>query len=73
MASPGGGVLKLFLEECTHFTILSFITIVVQGLLSFHHLKKTRKTSLTAFATAAVGKNNHNKPNGNRAYILQKG
>jgi hypothetical protein len=34
------GVLKFSLDEWTDLIILGFITIVVQGLLSFHHLKK---------------------------------
>ena len=34
------GILKLSLEECTEFIILGLITIVVHGLLSFHHLEK---------------------------------
>jgi hypothetical protein len=34
--------LKLSLEEYTEFTILGFTMIVVQGLLSFYHLKKLR-------------------------------
>ena len=33
-------VLKLSLDECIEFIILGFIIIVVQGLLSFHHLGK---------------------------------
>jgi hypothetical protein len=33
------GVLKLSLDEFTEF-ILGFITMVVQGLLSFHHLER---------------------------------
>ena len=33
-------VLKLSLDECNEFIILGFIIIVVQGLLSFHHLEK---------------------------------
>ena len=33
-------VLKLSLNECNEFIILGFIVMVVQGLLSFHHLEK---------------------------------
>jgi len=31
---------KLSLDECIEFTILGLKTIVVHGLLSFHHLEK---------------------------------
>jgi len=34
------GILKPSLDECTEFIILGLITIVVHGLLSFHHLEK---------------------------------
>jgi len=34
------GILRPSLDECTEFIILGFMTIVVQGLLSFHHLEK---------------------------------
>jgi hypothetical protein len=34
------GILKLSLDECTEFIILGFMTIVVQGLLFFHHFEK---------------------------------
>jgi hypothetical protein len=34
------GILRLSLDECTEFNILGFMTMVVQGLLSFHHLEK---------------------------------
>ena len=34
------GNLKLSLDEFIEFIILGFITMVVQGLLSFHHLEK---------------------------------
>jgi len=34
------GILKLPLDEWTEFIILCLMIIVVQGLLSFHHLKK---------------------------------
>jgi hypothetical protein len=40
------GVLKLSLEECTEFIILGFIIMVVQGLLSFHHLEKPENLPL---------------------------
>ena len=36
------GSLRLSLDECTEFTILGFMIIVVQG-LSFHHLNKFGK------------------------------
>jgi hypothetical protein len=34
------GILRLSLDECTEFIILGLMTIVVQRLLSFQHLKK---------------------------------
>jgi hypothetical protein len=34
------GILKLSMDECTEFVIFGLITIVVHGLLSFHHLEK---------------------------------
>jgi hypothetical protein len=34
------GILKPSLDECTEFIILGLITIVVHGLLSFHHSEK---------------------------------
>jgi len=34
------GNLKLSLDEFIEFNILGFITMVLQGLLSFHHLEK---------------------------------
>ena len=34
------GSLRLSLDECTEFIILGFIIMVVQVLLSFHHLEK---------------------------------
>jgi hypothetical protein len=40
LIAPLLGVLKLSLDKWTELIILGFITIVVQGLLSFHHLKK---------------------------------
>jgi len=50
--------LKLSLDECTEFTILCFMMIVVHGLLSFHHLKN-RILPFTTPAAAAVTKNVH--------------
>jgi hypothetical protein len=34
------GILRLSLNECTEFIILGLMIIVLQGLLSFHHLEK---------------------------------
>jgi hypothetical protein len=62
------GILKLFLDECTAFTILGFMTIVLQGLLSLHHLEKLGKIPLTTLITG-ITKNNHNNPTGNHAYV----
>ena len=42
-------VLKLSLDECNYFIILGLIIIVVQGLLSFHHLEKTGNLLLQHF------------------------
>jgi hypothetical protein len=40
LLAPVLGIFKPSLEEWTEFIILGLITIVVQGLLSFHHLQK---------------------------------
>jgi hypothetical protein len=36
---------ELSLDECIEFTILGLKTIVVRGLLSFHHLEKLGQSS----------------------------
>jgi len=63
------GNLKLSLDEFIEFIILGFITMVVQGLLSFHNLKKVRKPSLTTFTAAAIAKSIHDKTGGNHTNI----
>ena len=63
------GSLGLSLDECTEFTILGCMTMVVQGLLSFHHLKKLGKFYLATVTATAVAKSNHDKAGSSHTYV----